>query len=484
MKDRSLRGHLLRLLLLPVAGILVVSSVAAYYFALDPATQAHDAALIDAGLALAERIRTSGGITTVDLPSAAEQVLRSDPYDAVYYAVRDPAGRVIAGDAGIPPPPDRHSTRASTMIYDATYRGEKVRAATYLAPCAGRICSITVAETTRKRDRLVREILIGSVLPQALLAVLTLVIVWFGVARGLMPLHRLSEEIRKRSVRDLRPVGTAQTPEEARPLVGALNELLVEVQESHRNQQRFLANAAHQLRTPLAGLQAHAELALAQPLPPAARSELEHVHSATVRTARLANQLLALARAESGGRIEPPGRVELKQLIESAADEWVHRALERDLDLGFELEPAGVHGDAFLLREALGNLVHNALEYLPRGGRITVRSGTRAPARPDRTGPDQEPRPFVEVEDDGPGIPAGERERVVERFYRVPGTLGTGSGLGLAIVREIATAHGARLEIGAGASGKGCRVEINFAVAKADSTQADSILPNQDRKAG
>jgi two-component system sensor histidine kinase TctE len=181
-----------------------------------------------------------------------------------------------------------------------------------------------------------------------------------------------------------------------------------------------------------------------------------------VRTARLANQLLALARAESGGRVEPPAQVELKQLIEGAADDWVHRALERDLDLGFELKPAGVHGDVLLLREALGNLVHNAFEYLPRGGHITVRSGMRPPASLDA-----EPQPFVEVEDDGPGIPAVERERVVERYYRVPGTVGTGSGLGLAIVREIATAHGATLEIGAGASGKGCRVEIKFSVAKA-----------------
>ena len=188
-----------------------------------------------------------------------------------------------------------------------------------------------------------------------------------------------------------------------------------------------------------------------------------------MRTARLANQLLALARAESGGRVEPPAQVELKQLIEGAADDWVHRALERDLDLGFELEPAGVHGDVFLLREALGNLVHNALEYLPRGGRITVRTGMHAPAAGGA-----EPRPFVEVEDDGPGIPAGERERVLERFYRVPGTTGTGSGLGLAIVREIAAAHGATLEIGAGAHGKGCRVEIKFAIMEKPQRQ-DSV---------
>jgi two-component system sensor histidine kinase TctE len=208
------------------------------------------------------------------------------------------------------------------------------------------------------------------------------------------------------------------------------------------------------LRTPLAGLQAHAELALAQPLPEAARAEVEQVHSATVRTARLANQLLALARAEPGGHVEPRSSVELKGLAEGAADEWVHRAMERDLDLGFELQPASVQGDVFLLREALGNLVHNAIEYVQRGGRITVHTGIR------------ERQPFIVVEDDGPGIPPAERARVLERFYRMPGTAGTGSGLGLAIVREIAAAHGASLEIGEGApggtAGKGCRVEIKF----------------------
>jgi two-component system sensor histidine kinase TctE len=455
MKDRSLRGHLLQLLLLPVAGILAVSSVAAYYLALDPATEAHDASLIDAGLALAERLRTSGGITTLDLPLAAEQVLRTDKYDAIYYVVRDPIGKAIAGDAGIPLPPKSQRPQDSSMLYDTVYRGVKVRVATLLAPCAGQVCTIVVAETMRKRDRLVREILLGSVLPQALLAVLTLIIVWFGVARGLLPLQRLSDEIRKRTARDLSPIGTQHVLEETRPLVGALNQLLVQVEESHRNQQRFLANAAHQLRTPLAGLQAHAELAL-KAAPESSRAELSQVHAAAVRMARLANQLLALARAEAGGRVEPPAAVQLKTVVEGVADEWVHRAMERDVDLGFELEPAKVQGDVLLLREALGNLVHNALEYGGRGAHVTVRTGMLQ-------GREGEPAPFVEVEDDGPGIPAAERERVLERFYRAPGTPGTGSGLGLAIVREIATAHGGSLRIGAGADGKGCRVTIQFA---------------------
>lgn len=450
MTDRSLRGHLLRLLLLPIAAVLAFASIAAYYLALEPATAAHDASLVDSGMALAERIKMAGGVTTADVPPGVEQVLRTDKYDKVFYVVRDPRGNRIVGDAGIPLPPAGSHPQEGQVIYDARYGEVKVRAATLLTPCGGQVCTVTVAETTRKRDRLVREILLGSVLPQALLAVLTLVIVWFGVAHGLAPLERLSEEIRRRSPRNLEPIAPAEAPEETRPLIQALNSLLQQVDELHRNQQRFLANAAHQLRTPLAGLRAHAELALAQPLPGAARSEIEQVHTATVRTARLANQLLALARAEPGGRVEPHAQVELRAVVEDAADEWVHRAMERDVDLGLELEAATVQGDAFLLSEALNNLVHNALEYASRGGHVTVRTGLR------------DGQPFLEVEDDGPGIPAAERARVLERFYRMPGTAGTGSGLGLAIVREIALAHGATLEISDGQKGTGCRVEIRF----------------------
>jgi len=321
------------------------------------------------------------------------------------------------------------------------------------SPCGGGACNILVGETTVKRNRLTREILVSSLMPQLLLAAATLVIVWFGVKRGLGPLARLSEEIKARSPRDLRPIDAAAAPEETRPLVSALNDLLDEVAQAAQNQQRFLANAAHQLRTPLAGLRAHTELALAQPLPEAVRTQLDQVHQATIRTARLANQLLALARAEPGARGSDTA-VDLKSVAEAEADSWVHQALARELDLGFELGTASVHGNEFLLREALANLVHNAIVYSNQGGRITVRTGAR------------NGNAFVEVEDDGPGIPAAERERVLERFYRMPGTPGTGSGLGLAIVREIVAGHGASLAISDGAGGsiaaRGCRVAITF----------------------
>jgi two-component system sensor histidine kinase TctE len=453
MPARSLRARLLRMLLPPIGGLLVLGALVAYYPSIEPATQAYDQALIDAGISLGTYIRTEDGVYRLALPVAVDQVLRRDSYDSVYYRVLGPNGEPIAGDEGLPAPPVFGD---GVVSYDTTYKGQKVRAVALSAECGEAPCRVVVAETTVKRNRLARDILFSSLMPEMLIALATVLIVWFGVKRGLGPLARLSDEIKARSPGDLRPIDPSGTPEEARPLVSALNDLLGQLAQASRNQQRFLANAAHQLRTPLAGLQAHTELALAKPLPAPARGELEFVHEATIRTARLANQLLALARAEPGARGDA-AQVDLKAVVEGEADAWVHQALARDVDLGFDLAPATVRGDAFLLREALANLVHNGIEYSPRGGRVTVRTGVR------------DGRAFAEVEDDGPGIPPTERERVLERFYRMPGTPGTGSGLGLAIVREIASGHGAAIVIGEGMGGKGaetdgqgCRVALTF----------------------
>jgi len=450
-RQRSLRALLLQLLLPSVAATLALGTYAAYRVAADPGTEAYDQSLLNTALALSERIRVQDGRVGFDLPSAAERVVRADKYDEIYYVVRGPAGERVAGDVGVPPPPEGIQAEEGVAAYDGDYEGRPVRVVAVQVPCGAQLCTVSMAETTVKRQRLARDILASSVLPQALLAAVTLGLVWFGVARGLRPLQDLSRDIGARSPHDLRPLDPGKSPAEARPLVESINHLLGEVTDANRNQQRFLANAAHQLRTPLAGLQAHAELALAQPVPEGCRAELEQVHGASVRTARLANQLLALARAEAGmNDAAGTARADLRQVIEAAADEWVHRSLERDIDLGFELEAARVRGDPLLLREALANLVHNALQYTPAGGRVTVRT---------RSGP-AEVR--VEVEDDGPGIAPAERERVLERFYRAPGTTGTGSGLGLAIVSEIASAHGARVAIGEGEGGRGCRVALVF----------------------
>ena len=447
MAARSLRAHLLRMLLPPIAALLVLGGLVAYYPTIEPATAAYDQGLIDVGISLGTYIRQAESGYRLELPAAVDQVLRRDSYDTVYYRVLGPKGEGIAGDEGLPEP--KGAIGDAVVAYDASYKGQKVRAVALPAQCGTAACRVLVAETTVKRKRLARDILFSTLLPEMLIAFATVIIVWFGVKRGLGPLARLSDEIKARSPGDLRPIDAAGTPEEARPLVSALNGLLEEVSQSSRSQQRFLANAAHQLRTPLAGLRAHTELALAQPLPTEVRAELEQVRQATIRTARLANQLLALARAEPGARGNA-AELNLKTLAESDADAWVHQALARDIDLGFELDWAPVQGDAFLLREALANLVHNAIEYSHRGGRVTVRTGQRGT------------HAFAEVEDDGPGIPEAERERVLERFYRIPGTAGTGSGLGLAIVREIAAGHGATISITDATGSKGCRVAITF----------------------
>jgi two-component system sensor histidine kinase TctE len=433
-----------------VAGLLFLGAVGAYFLSLEPASEAYDQALVDVGIALSERIRSADDAVAFDLPGAAEQVLRTDKYDAIYYNVRRPDGSRLAGDTGLPPIPQDRRPDEGVIAYDGEYRGEAIRVIALLVPCGGQICTVQVAETTNKRRRLARNIVLSSLVPELLITLATLVIVWFGVKRGLAPLEHLSEEIRARSARDLRPIDPGHAPEEARPIVGALNQLFGQVAGASSNQQRFLANAAHQLRTPLAGLQAHTEIALAQGVPEENRAQLEHVHRATIRTARLANQLLALARAEPGGRVDVTAPVNLRAVVEDAADQWVHRAMAKEIDLGFELADVEVQGDALLLREALSNLIHNALEYSPAGARVTVRTGTR------------NNQAFLEVEDDGPGIPVAERERVLERFYRVAGTPGTGSGLGLSIVREIAAAHRAQLEIGAGDRDHGCRVGLTF----------------------
>ncbi|HXZ91681.1 MAG TPA: sensor histidine kinase N-terminal domain-containing protein, partial [Burkholderiales bacterium] len=395
---RSLRVQLLRRLLLPIAALLTLGAVVAYYASIEPAQAAYDQALIDVGLALGERIDFENGRYSLDLPEAAERVLRTDRYDRIYFRVQAPDGTPLAGDRDLPPVPPNRTPKDGVIAYDDAYAGNNVRAVAVLVPCGGKVCTVQVAETTVKRRRLVRDIVLSSLVPTLLIAIASLVILWFGVKSGLAPLDRLSEQIKERSPRDLRPIEIVQAPEEAKPLVGALNDLFGQVAEANSNQQRFLANAAHQLRTPLAGLQAHTELALSQPVPESCRAELEQVHLATVRTSRLANQLLALARAEPGGNAAAGMEtLDMRRVVEGVADEWVHRALARDIDLGFDLAEARVRCSEFLLREALANLIHNALEYVPAGGHVTVRTGTHAS--------DGGPQAMLEVEDDGPGIP-------------------------------------------------------------------------------
>jgi two-component system sensor histidine kinase TctE len=309
-----------------------------------------------------------------------------------------------------------------------------------------------------KRDKLVLELLLASTAPQLLIAFAAVALLWFSIGQGLRPLDRLRQEIAARSPRDLRPVPEQDKPQEVRPLVGALNGLLFRLNAAIESQQRFIANAAHQLRTPLAGLKTHAELARRQPSGPELKSLLDMIAGETQRTSHLVNQLLTLARAEPG---EAASRqpVNLHEIIGRDLRDWVQRAVGKNIDLGFELQDAWVLGEPLLLRELVANLLDNALAYTEAGGSVTVRTGVR------------DGESVLEVEDNGPGIPKPEREKVFERFYRIAATGGEGCGLGLSIVSEIAERHSASVALSVPAAGRGTLVRAVFPRLAAEATR-------------
>ena len=447
--DRSIRRLLLWWLLLPLAGVFVASSVAAYRNAVAMASDAYDRALVDPALAIAQRLRSSAEAIELEMPAGTLEALRVDEVDRVYFAIRGRDG-VLAGQSDLAPPPFPPE-EGSPVFYDARVAGAPVRAAAITVLLGTEMVTVVVAETRVKRDRLVRQALLSHAAPEVAFLAVALGVVWFGVARGLAPLEKLRAELAARSHRDLRPVPERQAPEEVRPLVRELNNLLARLAGSIEAQQRFVADAAHQLRTPLAALQAQVEAARRQQVPAELASTLDQLVAATRRTAHLARQLLTLAAVEPAAeRPFSAESVDLSQLLQESVAEWVTRADAKRVDLGFELGAAPVSGEPLLLRELAENLVENALRYAPAGSDVTLRTGRRGDIA------------FLEVEDNGPGIPESERARVFERFHRVKGTPGEGSGLGLAIVREIAHRHGATAAIGAPPSGRGTSVRIAF----------------------
>ncbi len=327
---------------------------------------------------------------------------------------------------------------------------------------------VQVAETLDRRTRLANEIIKGVIFPQFMILPVAVLLVWFGLSRGLAPLKTLQRRIRGRSPDDLSPIDPRGAPEEIAPLVDAFNELLERLDESVGAQKRFIADAAHQMKTPLAGLRTQSELALREHDTAELRRSLEQIARGSQRAAHLIDQLLSLARTENLRETAALATIELATFVRDVVSDWVPAAIERGIDLGFEaarVQPdpsdpdarAPILGHPLLLREMTNNLIDNALRYTPRGGSVTVRVVS------------EERVVLLEVEDTGPGIPEAERELVFERFYRVLGTGVDGSGLGLPIVREIADQHGATVHVvpaHPGAKPAGARFIIAFAAAR------------------
>jgi two-component system sensor histidine kinase TctE len=378
--------------------------------------------------------------------------LRRDGPRALRYAVTGEDGALLAGEPGVPlAPAGGNPAFGHGVLHD-----QPVRVATFRTAVAGRAIRVSVAENVSWRESTARYFIASTLARDALQLIVLVLLVLLGVRQGLRPLLALRDRLAARSAGELEPLDESSVPAELRTLVGALNGLFARVRAATAAQQEFVAAAAHQLRTPLAGMQAQLELLERDPAAQAVRERIRALRDGVKRLAHTANQLLALARAEDSATLARDFRaVDLSVLIEDAVTAQLDRALAKGIDLGAETAAATVTGVEWLLRELLANLIDNALTYTPAGGVVTLRCGAA------------DGGVYLEVEDDGPGIPPEERPRVVERFQRAAGAGGSGSGLGLAIVSDIVALHRARFELGEGAGGRGTRARVEFPAAAA-----------------
>lgn len=454
MKSVSLHRQLMLWLLVPVILLWVLGGVIAYTVAVRFADLAHDRSLFDSTLTLSEQIKTTHGKVVLDVPESGLRMLEIDPYDKVYFKVSSRFQGLVAGTAGLSPPPVRAILLNKPYYHDGILDGNRIRISSlYLRVQDNKQdwVLVQVAETLIKRRVLANEILAGVILPQMLLTSLAAGLIWIGITKGLSSLGRLQREVQSRSHRDLSPLSEENVPNEVGSLIHAINDLLHRLGNALAAQSRFIADAAHQLRTPLAGLKTQTDYALRQHDPEEIRHSLKQLQTSSERTIHLVNQFLSLARAEPGwGKNVALTRIDLNGLASEVSSRWVPQALKKDIDLGFEAShnPAVLSGSEFLLQEMLGNLVDNAIRYTEPGGKVTVSVFCRS----GETG--------ISVEDNGPGIPQSEKEHIFERFHRILGSQEDGCGLGLAIVREIAHAHGGEVFLVEQAVGKSFEVRF------------------------
>ncbi|MFO1292581.1 MAG: sensor histidine kinase [Rubrivivax sp.] len=455
----SLRRTLRVWLLLPLVALVPLAALLIYRLALGTALQALDRALVDTTIALAQMLEVEGGRATLPLAEQTARALRADIVDEIVFAVADGERRVLAG-----PPPLLADTPAvpagEWRFLAATFEGKPVRLALHGVPCGARPCTIAVAETLAKRREAERAAVLAALVGAAVLAVPLVALAMLAVGRAMRPLRRAAAEVESLTPERLAPIDTRDVPREVAGFADALNGLLGRLQAAAAAQRAFVADAAHQLRTPLAVMRVEAAQALATPHPGELEPTLVRLHAAAERAARLAQQLLSLARTE-GAALDPtlaPQPVDLAQLAAAAAARWLGPSLEADQDLGFELEPAWVLGHPLLLEEAAGNLVDNALQHAGAGAAVTVRTRTSAGWAE------------LEVEDDGRGVAPDELDSLWQRFRRGRDALGTGSGLGLAIVADVARLHRGSATLAAGARGRGLRATLRLPAAPAGRT--------------
>ncbi len=463
-EQRSLFGEILDWMLTPLLLLWPLSLALTWFVAQGIASKPFDRALEYNLQALTQFVVIKDESVQFRINDQARDLLRADDIDLIYHQVVSPRGDVISGDADLPLPRDNETpVPGRVLLRTDTVRGDEVRVAyLWLAQSDNnrRLVLMQIAETMGKRSTLATEIIKGVMVPQFVILPLAVLLVWLALVRGIRPLNELEQRIRARKPDDLSPIEESFIPQEVAPLVSSINDLLNRLKTSLSTQKRFLADAAHQLKTPLAGLRMQADLAQRENDPKEIRNSLQHIARSSVRATHTVNQLLALARAETTGRNLPITDIDLAQLVTEVVQDSVPRALEHGVDLGYEgpsqiPREHHIEGNTTLLQEMVRNLVDNAINYSGRQGVVTVRvffdpySGVQ----------------ILQVEDNGPGIPENERELVLQPFYRALGTNVDGSGLGLAIVHEIAQQHGADIAMDAAHPERlqpGLKVSIRF----------------------
>ena len=454
-KPKSLRAQLLSKLTLPLLFVVILDAAASYYVATHFTNQAYDRWLLDSAKSLVQEVKAQQDHVTFELPPIAVEVFRWDDMDETFYKVESQKTGFMAGDDGLPSPAISELNKDQPFFFDGKIDDQPVRVVSVLTvpKTSTEQVIVSVAETVNKRRNMMSELLIAVILPQILLVLITGFHIWTGVNRGLIPLNDLARMIARRSAKEFDPIADAGVPLEVRSLTNTINDLMQRLGSTLITQQRFIENAAHQLRTPLAGLKIQAERALSADNPESMRLALTHIKNSTNRLAHLNTQLLVLARSESISHSALElRRIDLTRLVRECCMAWVPRALERKIELGFEAPDTVVQvfGDDVLLRELLGNLLDNAISYGKAGGHISVSI-------------ESTPHFKLIVEDDGPGIPLSEHDKIFERFYRLPGSPGDGCGLGLAIVKEIADLHDASISISSRSEEDyGTRIEAVF----------------------
>lgn len=443
---RSLFGEILDWMLTPLLLLWPISLALTWLVAQNIAGKPFDRALEYNVQALAKLVVVKNNAVQFNLTGPAREILRADDTDLVYFQVIGTRGETLSGERDLPLPPDDGKLQdGDVRLREDRINGEDVRVAyTWIKvddKNGGRVL-VQVAETLEKRKTLATEIVKGTMVPQFVALPLAVLLVWLALVRGIKPLAQLEKRIRARKPDDMSPLDDNAVPEEVAPLVSSINDLLSRLKVSLTTQKRFLADAAHQLKTPLAGLRMQADLAQRETDADELKKSLKHIGKSSVRATHTVNQLLALARAEATGRSLAKQPLDLVLIASEVMADSVPRALEKQIDLGYEGPEAGaqaslLEGNPTLLKELVRNLLDNAIAYTPDHGQVTLR--LQADTFSDVL--------VLLVEDSGPGIPAAERELVFQPFYRALGTNVDGSGLGLAIVVEIANQHDATVSI-------------------------------------